>query len=64
MTTMAIDNNENKVLNVPHLRFPEFSGEWVTKSINDLAVVIGGGTPDTTVKSYWDGEIQWLPLLK
>ena len=22
------DNNENKVLNVPHLRFPEFSGEW------------------------------------
>ena len=54
------DNNENKVLNVPHLRFPEFSGEWETKSINDLADVIGGGTPDTTVKSYWDGEIQWF----
>ena len=54
------DNNENKVLNVPNLRFPEFCGEWVTKSINDLAVVIGGGTPDTTVKSYWDGEIQWF----
>ena len=54
------NNNENKVLNVPHLRFPEFTEEWVTKSINDLAVVIGGGTPDTTVKSYWDGEIQWF----
>ncbi|EXZ64799.1 MULTISPECIES: restriction endonuclease subunit S [Bacteroidales] len=54
------DNNENKVLNVPHLRFPEFSGEWETKSINDLADVIGGGTPDTTVKSYWDGGIQWF----
>ena len=54
------NNNDNKVLNVPHLRFPEFSGEWVTKSINDLAVVIGGGTPDTTVKSYWDGGIQWF----
>ena len=54
------NNNENKILNVPNLRFPEFSGEWVTKSINDLAVVIGGGTPDTTVKSYWDGEIQWF----
>ncbi len=36
--------------NVPNLRFPEFSGEWVTKSINDLAVVIGGVKPDTTVK--------------
>ena len=21
-------NNNNKALNVPHLRFPEFSGEW------------------------------------
>jgi len=42
------------------LRFPEFNGEWETKSINDLADVIGGGTPDTTVKSYWDGEIQWF----
>ena len=42
------------------MRFPEFTEEWVTKSINDLAVVIGGGTPDTTVKSYWDGEIQWF----
>lgn len=50
----------SKNLNVPHLRFPEFRGEWETKSINDLAVVIGGGTPDTTVKSYWDGEIQWF----
>ena len=46
--------------NVPHLRFPEFSGEWEKKTINDLADVIGGGTPDTTVKSYWDGEIQWF----
>ena len=60
MTTMAIDNKDKKVLNVPHLRFPEFSGEWETKSINDLADVIGGGTPDTTVKSYWDGGIQWF----
>lgn len=57
---MAIDNKDKKILNVPHLRFPEFNGEWETKSINDLADVIGGGTPDTTVKSYWDGEIQWF----
>ena len=42
------------------MRFPEFNGEWEIKLINDLAVVIGGGTPDTTIKSYWDGEIQWF----
>ena len=54
------DNNENKVLNVPHLRFPEFSGKWNKYTINDLATVVGGGTPDTTVKSYWGGDIQWF----
>ena len=30
------------------------------KTINDLATVLGGGTPDTTIKSYWDGNIQWF----
>ncbi len=46
--------------NVPHLRFPEFCGEWKKCTINDLATVVGGGTPDTTVKSYWGGDIQWF----
>ena len=30
------DNNENKVLNVPHLRFPEFSGEWERCKVSEL----------------------------
>ncbi|THG42512.1 hypothetical protein E5985_10430 [Muribaculaceae bacterium] len=34
MTTMAIDK---KVLNVPHLRFPEFTEEWVNVSLKDVA---------------------------
>ena len=54
------NNNENKVLNGPPLRFPEFSGVWKKCTINDLATVVGGGTPDTTVKSYWGGDIQWF----
>ncbi len=53
-------NKNNKALNVPHLRFPEFTEEWRLKSLSELANVIGGGTPDTTVKPYWDGEIQWF----
>ena len=57
---MTVENNNNKVLNVPVLRFPEFAGEWMPKTINDLATVLGGGTPDTTIKSYWDGNIQWF----
>ena len=42
------------------MRFPEISGEWNKYTINDLATVVGGGTPDTTVKSYWGGDIQWF----
>ena len=37
MTTMAIDNKDKKVLNVPHLRFPEFSGEWKRVELKDVA---------------------------
>ena len=35
MITMAIDNKDKKVLNVPHLRFPEFTEEWVNVSLED-----------------------------
>ena len=34
-TTMATENN-NKTLNVPNLRFPEFSGEWERCSLGDI----------------------------
>ena len=27
----------NAIRNVPHLRFPEFSGEWISKTIGDIA---------------------------
>ena len=46
--------------NVPRLRFPEFSGEWLQKNISDVANVISGGTPDTSISRYWDGNIQWF----
>ncbi len=36
------NNNDNKVLNVPHLRFPEFSGEWKKCVLGDLCKVIKG----------------------
>ena len=36
------DNNENKVLNVPHLRFPKFSGEWERKRLKDVCNIRTG----------------------
>ena len=29
-------NNNNKALNVPHLRFPEFTGEWKEYMLSDF----------------------------
>ena len=37
---MATDN-KNKVLNVPHLRFPEFRGEWEKYRLCDVASIVG-----------------------
>ena len=36
------DNNENKVLNVPHLRFPKFNGEWEKKRISEFCTLLKG----------------------
>ncbi|MDR0682174.1 MAG: restriction endonuclease subunit S, partial [Dysgonamonadaceae bacterium] len=42
------------------MRFPEFQGEWEEKKLGEVAEIIGGGTPDTTIEKYWNGEIQWF----
>ena len=41
MTTTK--NNEHKKLNVPNLRFPEFSGEWEKCALENLSTEIGDG---------------------
>lgn len=39
---MAIDNKDKKILNVPHLRFPEFSGEWKEEQLDSIATLSKG----------------------
>ena len=54
------NNNENKVLNVPHLRFPEFCGEWKDCSIQDYGEVVTGNTPPTSHAEYYEnGTYLW-----
>ena len=36
------DNNENKVLNVPPLRFPEFTEEWKAEQLDNIATLSKG----------------------
>ena len=54
------DNNENKVLNVPPLRFPEFSGEWEKKKLKDVCTFYSGGTPSSSNKDYYFGDIPFI----
>ena len=35
-------NNNDKTLNVPHLRFPEFNGEWEKKRISEFCTLLKG----------------------
>ena len=46
--------------NVPELRFPEFEGEWKEVQIKDIANIVGGGTPSTKNKDFWNGKINWF----
>ena len=46
--------------NVPTLRFKQFQDNWSAKRLSDIAEVVGGGTPDTTDSTLWNGGIQWF----
>jgi len=44
---------------VPRVRFGGFSGDWEEMKLGEIADIIGGGTPDTSITEYWSGEIDW-----
>ena len=54
------DTRKTTKPNVPNLRFPGFSGEWEKVTIGQICIIVGGGTPDTNTKEYWNGGIQWF----
>ena len=53
---MAIDNKDKKILNVPHLRFPEFSVEWEMVSLQDIATINPKSDPLQNTFIYIDLE--------
>lgn len=44
---------------VPKMRLPGFTEAWEQRKLGELAEIVGGGTPSTSVDSYWDGDIDW-----
>jgi len=47
---------------LPRLRFPEFqdSPEWISGSLGNIFETSSGGTPERSVKEYWNGKIPWI----
>ena len=44
---------------IPEFRFNGFANAWEQCKLVELAEIVGGGTPSTSVESYWDGDIDW-----
>ena len=46
------------------LRFKDENGndfpDWEEKRLGEIGKFLGGGTPDSNIKKYWDGEIPWI----
>ena len=49
---MTVENNNNKVLNVPALRFPEFTEEWNYESLDTIAPNITSGRSKPSLGEY------------
>ena len=47
---------------LPRLRFPEFQDapDWISDSLGNILETSSGGTPERSVKEYWNGKIPWI----
>ena len=43
----------------PEIRFAGFTDPWEQRKLEDVATIVGGGTPSTNNDAYWDGDIDW-----
>ncbi len=45
--------------NVPQIRFAGFTDAWEQRKLGEIADIVGGGTPNTSISEFWDGDIDW-----
>ena len=60
---MATENN-NKTLNVPNLRFPEFSGEWGKTKFENIVSLQRGSSPRPIIEYITKSEdgVNWVKI--
>ena len=44
---------------VPKIRFSGFTGDWEQRKLGEIADIVGGGTPSTSISEFWNGDIDW-----
>ena len=57
----SIKNGMAQELLTERTRLPGFSGSWSEVTMLDCAEIVSGGTPKSSVQSYWDGDIRGVP---
>ena len=40
-------------------KFLQIKHAWEQRKLKDIAEIVGGGTPSTSVPTYWNGSIDW-----
>ena len=43
----------------PQIRFKGFTDAWEQRKLGEIANIVGGGTPSTSISEYWNGDIDW-----
>ena len=51
----------SKLAQIPQIRFVGFTEDWERRKLGEVAEnTYGGGTPQTSVDSFWNGDIPWI----
>lgn len=37
--------------------------DWIKTNLNDIIIIVGGGTPKTEVRAFWNGHIPWISVV-
>jgi len=56
---VAVKQGMMQQLLTGEVRLPGFTEPWCESTVSDLAQIVSGGTPKSSVPAYWDGGIAW-----
>jgi type I restriction enzyme S subunit len=46
---------------IPQIRFKGFTDDWEQRKVFDMSeITFGGGTPQTGIEDYWQGNFPWI----